>query len=214
MISCHWHHSHNQIISTNFINYHQLTTFITNFTSKFFLRKKHLFHTVFFCHPNKGCDFVQFRAGRLCQSHLLEASSGETWQQNEKKIEVQKLGGGFFCFGKGWLFSFRFYRLCMDIWFVYTYIYMNIYHIDIAIHIYGTPPKDLPVFVFYWYLRGFTASSRIPPKFDFWRRGYIYIASPPKPTFCLEPSPSLPKKRFPYMYHCFLFSLWKSQYSS
>ncbi len=59
----------------------------------------------------------------------------------------------------------------------YELIYMSIYiyiHCAIHIHIYGTPPpKDLPVLVFYWYLRGFTASSRIPPKFDFSRRGYI-----------------------------------------
>ena len=39
-----------------------------------------------------------------------------------------------------------------------SYAYLNIWY---------PPPKDLPVLVFYWYLRGFTASSRIPPKFDF-----------------------------------------------
>ena len=40
--------------------------------------------------------------------------------------------------------------------------------VSIYIYIwYPPPPKDLPVLVFYWYLRGFTASSRIPPKFDF-----------------------------------------------
>ena len=41
---------------------------------------------------------------------------------------------------------------------------------------------------------------------------YIYIIDniyTPKPTFCLEPSPALQKKRFTYMYHLILFSLWK-----
>ena len=84
-------------------------------------------------------------------------------------FEVQKVGGDFF-FGSERDDFFHFgFTGCVWIYDLYIriYIYMNIYHIDIAIHIYGTPPKDLPVFVFYWYLRGFTASSRIPPKFDF-----------------------------------------------
>ena len=36
---------------------------------------------------------------------------------------------------------------------------------DIYIYIYMVPPpKDLPVFIFYWYLRGFTAILGIPLK--------------------------------------------------
>ena len=39
------------------------------------------------------------------------------------------------------------------------------------LYIYGTPPKDLPVLFFYWYLRGFTAILRIPPNNGFLKRG-------------------------------------------
>ena len=71
------------------------------------------------------------------------------------------------------------------------YVYIYIMYI---INIWYPPPKDLPVLFFtgmYVFLQ-FCAFLQI---LDFWR------------GICLEPSPTLQKKRVPHMYQVFLFSL-------
>ena len=60
-------------------------------------------------------------------------------------------------------FPSRLHNLKADDISIFVPVYINI----VNKYIWYPPPKDLPVFVFYWYLRGFTASSRIPRKFDF-----------------------------------------------
>ena len=107
----------------------------------------------------------------------------------------------------------RISNLALVLFPTYIYIHHIYLFIHVYIYIYGTPPQKKKrstcfcfLLVFTWFYSKFAHSSKI------WllKKGiyiylYIYIASPPKPTFCLEPSPSLPKKRFPYMYHfsCF-----------
>ena len=54
---------------------------------------------------------------------------------------------------------------------IYIYMYIYVYIYILYIHVYGTPPKDLPVLFFYWYLRVFTAILRIPPNPCFLKRG-------------------------------------------
>ena len=90
------------------------------------------------------------------------------------------------------------------------------YRVFIYIYIYGTPPPKIYLFWFFTGIYVVLQQVRAFPQNLIFEEGdiYVYIVSPPKPTFCLEPSPSLPKKRFPYMYHFFLFSLWKNRYFS
>ena len=74
---------------------------------------------------------------------------------------------------------------------------------------YPPPPPKIYLFCFFTGIYVVLQQVRAFPQKLIFEEGdiYVYIVSPKKPTFCLEPNPSLPKKRFPYMYHFFLFSL-------